>query len=70
MCRKVASEAPTGHVPGLRGFYLGHVSKSGFRGPYGAYVENVAQIEIDMSRNYFILHLRKIKYSDIARVRT
>ena len=32
------------------------------------YIENVAQIEIDMSRNYFILHLRKTKYSSIARV--
>ena len=43
--------------------------KYGFRGPYGACAENVAQIEIDMSRNYFVLHLRKIKYYDIARVR-
>ena len=44
--------------------------KCGFRGPYGACAENVAQIEIDMSRNYSILHLRKTKYSNVARVRT
>ena len=57
-----------GHVPGFRGPYLGHVPKSGFRGPYGACAENVAQTGIDVSRNYSTLHLRKTKYSDVARV--
>ena len=57
---------------------MGHVL--GFRGPYGAYTrpqrsllgicaENVTQTGIDMSRNYFILYLRKTKYSGVARVR-
>ena len=50
------------NISGLRDLYLKHVSKSGFRGPYKAYTrpqrslpetcaENVAQIEIDVSRN-------------------
>ena len=70
-----------GHMLGFRDLYLEYVSKSDFRGLYGVYarpqrslfeiyVENIAQTEIDVSRNYFILYLRKIKYSDIARVRT
>ena len=57
------------HVPGFRDLYLRYMPKNGFRGPYEAYAENIAQIEINISQNYFILHLRKIKYSDIARVR-
>ena len=46
---------------------MGHVP--GFRGPYGACAENVAQTGIDVSRNYSTLHLRKTKYSGVARVR-
>ena len=49
-------------ISGLRGPYLGHVPKSNFRGPCGAYArpqrslpgtytENVAQTGIDVSRN-------------------
>ena len=56
MCQ--ASEIPTRDI----------CRKCGFRGPYGAYTENVTQIEIDVSRNYSTLHLRKTKYSSVARV--
>ena len=57
------------YVLGFRDLYLKYISKSGFRGLYEIYIENITQIEIDISRNYFILYLRKIKYSNIARVR-
>ena len=57
-----------GYMLGFRGLYLEYISKSGFRGPYEAYAENITQTEIDVSRNYFILYLRKIKYSGVVRV--
>ena len=36
-------------MPGFRDFYLRYIPKSDFRGLYEVYIENVTQIEIDMS---------------------
>ena len=66
MGRVRIGQAPIGHMPGFRGPYPGHMPKSGFRGPYGACAENITQTEIDISRNYSTLHLRKTKYFNVA----
>ena len=41
MKRVRIGQAPTRHILGFKDLYLEYISKSGFRGPYEAYIENI-----------------------------